>query len=268
MKKIIISGVVGLIAALSNTTGAYAQEYRDSEDVADWAKPYVEQLTEMGCYTGYADNQFKPQWSITREELAVVLAKCLETVEANNNKYTQEQVALLKKDIEVLQARLEAQDKKLQDQASSLEMTQAEMFKKRDNWVGVGIQNGLGGDSGFNIGAVSIDSKLRVLNLSDKLGVSFRPGYNTANEAYAGVSLDYDASDNITLYAGAGAAVSVADDFFGVLTQGKSGDVTPFAQTGLELDLSRTVGIYTDVKVPLEDVTNDLVITSGIYMQF
>lgn len=51
--------------------------YTDKDDIADWAKEYVEDVTEKGIMQGNAKKQFRPNDMVTRQELAVALSKAI-----------------------------------------------------------------------------------------------------------------------------------------------------------------------------------------------
>jgi S-layer homology domain len=257
LKKLIGVMIAGLV--LSSASGVKAQTYTDYEQIGDWALPYVEELSKMGCYIGYPDGSLRPTTSISRQELAVVLSKCMEAVKADNT-LTAEQLRDFNSRLNMMQDQLDEQQKLISEQEQELE----EQNRKRDNHVGVGFAYGFNGP-----GAVAIEGKFRIINLNDTLGISLRPGVNTTKEVFTAVTLDADVMEDLTVYVGAGAAVNFNSDFTGLLTSGRSGDVTPYAQAGAELDLSRTVGVFADVKVPIErDTFSDVVGTVGLFTKF
>lgn len=47
-------------------------------DVADWAKPYVARVKDLGLMTGYPDGTFHGGEPVTREELAVIICRLLD----------------------------------------------------------------------------------------------------------------------------------------------------------------------------------------------
>ncbi|NLB82457.1 MAG: S-layer homology domain-containing protein [Clostridiaceae bacterium] len=55
----------------------FEENFEDNTDIADWSKKSVYLLTQMGIFTGYDDGLFRPRDIITREELAVVIARAL-----------------------------------------------------------------------------------------------------------------------------------------------------------------------------------------------
>lgn len=53
----------------------------DQNEIASWARPYVEQMVVSGVMQGDANGKFRPKAAITREELAAVIARVLDKVE-------------------------------------------------------------------------------------------------------------------------------------------------------------------------------------------
>jgi len=49
--------------------------YPDTEN--HWAKDYIAELSEQGIFVGYEDGNFRPDWDITREEIAVAMTRML-----------------------------------------------------------------------------------------------------------------------------------------------------------------------------------------------
>lgn len=50
----------------------------DQNEIASWARPYVEQMVVSGVMQGDANGKFRPKAAVTREELAVVIARVLD----------------------------------------------------------------------------------------------------------------------------------------------------------------------------------------------
>ena len=48
-------------------------EYSDEAQISDWAKKYVDFMTNLGCIKGKGNNNFDPKATITREELAQII---------------------------------------------------------------------------------------------------------------------------------------------------------------------------------------------------
>lgn len=53
----------------------------DQNEIASWARPYVEQMVLSGVMQGDANGKFRPKAAVTREELAAVIARVLGKVE-------------------------------------------------------------------------------------------------------------------------------------------------------------------------------------------
>lgn len=53
----------------------------DQNEIASWARPYVEQMVVSGVMQGDANGKFRPKVAVTREELAAVIARVLDKVE-------------------------------------------------------------------------------------------------------------------------------------------------------------------------------------------
>lgn len=53
----------------------------DQNEIASWARPYVEQMVLSGVMQGDANEKFRPKAAVTREELAAVIARVLDKVE-------------------------------------------------------------------------------------------------------------------------------------------------------------------------------------------
>ena len=53
----------------------------DQNEIANWARPYVEKMVVSGIMQGDANGKFRPKAAVTREELAAVIARVLDKVE-------------------------------------------------------------------------------------------------------------------------------------------------------------------------------------------
>ena len=53
-------------------------EFKDQNEIANWAKKAVQTVSDLGIMEGDPDGNFRPNSSITRQEIAVVIAKLLE----------------------------------------------------------------------------------------------------------------------------------------------------------------------------------------------
>lgn len=49
--------------------------FADDEDIADWGRGAINLMVEMGIYTGYGDNEFKPNKTILRQEIVAVVMR-------------------------------------------------------------------------------------------------------------------------------------------------------------------------------------------------
>lgn len=50
----------------------------DQNEIANWARPYVEKMVVSGIMQGDANGKFRPKATVTREELAAVIARVLD----------------------------------------------------------------------------------------------------------------------------------------------------------------------------------------------
>lgn len=80
---VVLVRVLGLEARLESIADA---SFTDSDKIGDWSKKAVALMVEMQIFKGYDDGSFRPQNTISREELAAVLARAL-TKSANNSEY-------------------------------------------------------------------------------------------------------------------------------------------------------------------------------------
>lgn len=54
----------------------------DKDEISPWARPYVERMIEDGIMQGDTNGKFRPKDPVTREELAIVIARTLEVMES------------------------------------------------------------------------------------------------------------------------------------------------------------------------------------------
>ncbi len=65
-------------AIVSCSVGVYAlTKFTDDASISDYSRPYVEALVDEGGISGYTDNTFKPQGTITRAEF---LTMCMKSI--------------------------------------------------------------------------------------------------------------------------------------------------------------------------------------------
>ncbi|CAI6079640.1 S-layer homology domain-containing protein [Cohnella sp. JJ-181] len=66
---------VMLVKAMKITTVDQKPAFRDA--IAPWAQPYIATAVKEGLIAGYPDGTFRPGAAITREEMAVIIARAL-----------------------------------------------------------------------------------------------------------------------------------------------------------------------------------------------
>ena len=81
---------VAMVRALGKTADAEMAKnsntgFTDDAAIADWSKGYVNMAVSMGLFKGYEDGEFKPNRTISRQELTTVLMRLLENVEASTS---------------------------------------------------------------------------------------------------------------------------------------------------------------------------------------
>lgn len=75
-KKLLSMGIIGGII-LSTSITSFATSFSDTD--THWSRFYVERLSEKKVINGYSNGLFKPDNSITREEVSTVLSKYIGT---------------------------------------------------------------------------------------------------------------------------------------------------------------------------------------------
>jgi len=73
---------LGLEEAAAN---APKTDFADGESISAWARDAVNLMVELGIFTGYDDNSFKPGQVITREELTAVLIRKIGVGDADDH---------------------------------------------------------------------------------------------------------------------------------------------------------------------------------------
>ncbi|WP_286155356.1 S-layer homology domain-containing protein [Romboutsia ilealis] len=69
--------IISVIKGCYDTEYNMLESFNDKSSVSSWAMPYVEGVIEAGYMSGYSDNTFKPNQSITRAEAVVTLKRTL-----------------------------------------------------------------------------------------------------------------------------------------------------------------------------------------------
>ena len=90
MKKIL---AMAAAAALAAGTSAWAANPFSDVSASDWAYQAVSDLSDQGIVEGYPDGTFKGQTSITRYEMAQIVARLM----AKEDQYNAEQRATIDK---------------------------------------------------------------------------------------------------------------------------------------------------------------------------
>lgn len=241
MRNTIFAGLSAIALTLMTVTPSFANgaTYTDDEFIGDWARPSVEALTNLGVMEGYPDGSFSPYWSITREEYAVSLLKGMELLNNQISQAYQAEDALLYQE-------LIDQQLMLLDALNSIDELKAANAVQNNNYFALSMvynfEDSVTNDNGY----ISLDGKLQVVKLSNRLAISVRPFINTTGEAGTSATLDYKISDKISVGAGAGAVSSWSSN--GALTGGD--DVVGYGQGVVEYNLSKDTVLTGGVKVP------------------
>lgn len=262
MKKLLSLVLTGVTLSIASPVLAGAEVYIDEGDISPWADDAVTILTNAGCMIGYPDGTFRPQEDITREELAVTLQACLESLAV----YLEAADAVQYEEIAILKSKIAYLETKLASVAADTALTKEDLVKARDHYVTLGA--GFASDD-MSAAIVAIEAKLEIIEFGI-FSLSARPGINTMYEVYSALTLDADITDKLEAYAGVGGAIRVTDTASGALTQGLGdGELAAYAQGGLALDLSNKTVITLDAKVPLNEANDrGVVVTAGIGLKF
>ena len=82
---------VTMIARAFNISGESATVYYlDADQVADYAKPYLAEMSALGYITDSSDGYFRPTDAITRAEIVTILDNMIEVLIQTSTTYTQE----------------------------------------------------------------------------------------------------------------------------------------------------------------------------------
>lgn len=83
MKKI-ISAITAAAIAASISVPVLAKEFPDVTTQWDWAKPYIDDMSEMGLINGYEDGTFRPGNSVTHQEALALFARAMGSSDSAN----------------------------------------------------------------------------------------------------------------------------------------------------------------------------------------
>ena len=64
-----------IIATALNLKGDGNLNFKDSSEISNWAKPYVDALSDNNIINGYEDNTFRPHKNMTRAENVTILSR-------------------------------------------------------------------------------------------------------------------------------------------------------------------------------------------------
>lgn len=73
--KISREEVAKIVATINNKSGDGVLNFKDNKDISDWAKPYVDAVSDNNLMGGYDGNIFKPKANITRAESVTTLSR-------------------------------------------------------------------------------------------------------------------------------------------------------------------------------------------------
>lgn len=263
MKKLLsLTALTVAFFAIANPASAGTEVFIDYDKLSEWSVDSISILNEAGCIAGYPDGEFKPQEYATREEVAVALQRCLESLAVYLKTIDEKQNA----DILALQDKVVSLQNQLNETNRDILPLKYDYEKSRDHYVTLG--------AGFNTedmdsAVVALEAKLELIEFGIA-SLSIRPGINTQYELYGALTGDFDINDKLEVYVGAGGAIRVTDNQAGALTQGKEdGEAVAYAQGGVALDLSNKTVMTLDAKVPISDVNDrGVVVTASIGLKF
>ncbi|MDU7905304.1 MAG: S-layer homology domain-containing protein [Peptostreptococcaceae bacterium] len=64
-----------MIATALNLKGDGNLNFKDSSEISNWAKPYVDALSDNNIINGYEDNTVRPHNNMTRAENVTILSR-------------------------------------------------------------------------------------------------------------------------------------------------------------------------------------------------
>lgn len=236
--------------------------FADQEEIGEWSEFKINALVEAGVLVGYPDGTFRPNQTLTRQEFAVALFNVMDIMDKyvyqaleNNDKILYEQI--LKNQQEILKL------------ANELDThTTEELLSNKSNWIGISASFTPDRDGDTYDTAIELTGKIEVVKLSNNLSVSIRPFVNSATEIGGSVSLDYDITKDLEIWAGIGAAKRLDEDSLGSLT-GFSDDVIPYGEVGASYYFSKAAGVYLNVRSPFDSKEGkELTTSAGIMIRF
>lgn len=264
--QVLISGLalLGTISTLTpsvNATEVEVGTFSDQADIQSWSEIQIQALVEVGILTGYPDGTFKPNNTLTRAEFSVALYKAMDIMMMATEDMSEIDRAEASAKFALLQEEIDALSLMVQESVSTETVS-------NDNFVGLGISYAVDKASGTSA-VITLMGKVQIVELNNKLALSARGFVNTDTVLGAGVTLDYDVTNKLELYAGAGAAYVLDTNNVSALTGLKAQEVVPYANVGASYDLSDKSLVFIDGKIPLS-VNNEETaeVTAGLAWSF
>lgn len=258
MRNALIAGLTAALLSVGSVAPVFAGTYTDSNKISDWSAEHIKILTDLGVITGYPDGTFRPAANITREEMAVMLLNgmvalensILETV-LNNDQYLYEE--LVSQQTQLLQA------------LAAIDEAKAKEAVEKNNFVAIGLGYGVSNSETDDEANIQLIGKVQIIELSDSFAISIRPFVTTDSVGGATATIDYKATDSLTVFAGGGVAAAWDDDT--QLTG--DNDVVGLINAGVEYSLSKDTITGVEVKLPTNgDASWDPTVTGYIGAKF
>lgn len=264
LKNAAINTVIASSLLFGVVSPAFADAtFVDSSEIGTWSSEAINSLVAQGLLVGYPDGTFGPKQNITREEAAVIIFKLVGQIEAYGQqiaRYSDEGDKQLSNQLKSLQVQL------LQI-AANIDEEQTVEAIKRNNFVGIGLAYTINDGAGTNTD-VELYGKYQIIELSDSLAISVRGTVDTNTLLTAGLSLDYDITKSIELFAGISAAYLLDQNNTSSLV-GSNDDVVPVATVGGQVGISESTALYVKGAIPLTvDEGEDASVSGGLVWKF
>lgn len=98
--KRILSGILGVSVLLSASTAFAAFKDVDNDASVLWAKPYIDEMSDLGYIKGYEDGTFKPNKTISKIEALILLSRMIGVNEEEYEKTLEYAMEEYQEDIE------------------------------------------------------------------------------------------------------------------------------------------------------------------------
>lgn len=262
ISSLALLGTISTLTPSVNATEVEVGTFSDQADIQSWSEIQIQALVEVGILTGYPDGTFKPNNTLTRAEFSVALYQAMDIMMMATENMSEIDRAEASAKFALLQEEIDALSLMVQ------ESTDTVAVDENNNFVGLGISYAVDKASGTTA-VITLMGKVQIVELSNKLALSARGFVNTDTVLGAGVTLDYDVTDKLELYVGAGAAYALDTNNVSALTGLKAQEVVPYANVGASYDLSDKTLVFVDGKIPLS-VNNEETaeVTAGFGISF